>query len=215
MAVIKVVDVLDQAAYMLTDESAVRWPKETLLEWFNEAQRAVVLRRPDSLAVNEPFSCAAGAKQILPAVGIRLIDIIRVIGGSGITKVDKSQLDAHVRDWYTHAETAALEHFVYDERDPKTFYLYPPAIATTSIEIVYSKSPDVIVIADFVNDTQVISVDDVFANALQEYILYKAWMKDAEHAGNQDRANGHFNQFRVAIGEKTQADAMMAPTTNG
>ena len=147
MAVIKVVDVLDQAAYMLTDESAVRWPKPTLLKWFNEAQRAVVLRRPDSLAVNEPFVCAAGARQVLPAAGIRLIDIVRVIGGSGVTKVDKSQLDAHVRDWYTHTETAAIEHFVYDERDPKNFYLYPPALAATSIEIIYSKSPDVVAIS--------------------------------------------------------------------
>ena len=211
MPVIKVVDVINQTAYMLTDESAVRWPKPTLLGWFNEAQRAVVLRRPDSLAVNEPFSCQGGSRQDMPAEGIRLIDIVRVIGGSGITKVDKSQLDAHIRDWYTQAESADIEHFVYDERDPKRFYLYPPAAVGTTIEIIYSKSPDVVSIADFNTDTQVISVDDVFANALQEYILYKAWMKDAEHAGNSNRANGHFNQFMVAIGDKTRADTAMAP----
>ena len=212
MSVVKVVDVINQAAYMLTDPGAVRWTKPTLLKWFNEAQRAVVLRRPDSLAINETFSCVDGAKQVLPAIGIRLIDVVRVVGGSAITNVDRTLIDSHIRDWYSLTPSAALEHYIYDERDPKTFYVYPPATAGTDIEIIYSKSPDEVVIANFDTDTQVISVDDVFANALQEYILYKAWTKDAEHAGNQNRANSHFNQFRVAIGEKTQADAMMAPT---
>ena len=211
MSVIKVVDVIDQAAYMLTDEGSVRWTKPTLLKWFNEAQRAVVLRRPDSLAINESFACIAGPKQVLPAIGIRLIDVVRVVGGAAITNVSRSLIDSHIRDWYSLPESAAIEHYVYDERDPKTFYVYPPAVVGTLIEIIYSKSPDEIVIADFDTDTQVIAVDDVFANALQEYILYKAWTKDAEHAGNLTRASNHFNQFRVAIGEKTQADAMMAP----
>ena len=57
-----------------------------------------------------------------------------------------------------------------------------------------------------------ISIDPVYANALEEYIVYKAWMKDAEHAGNMNRANAHYQQFLKAIGDITQADTAMAPT---
>lgn len=211
MSTIKVVDVLAQATYMLTDAGAVRWPNDNLLTWFNEAQLALVARRPDSLATNESFVCVAGAKQTLPATALRLIDIIRTVGGSAITKVARTLLDSHIRDWYTRPESAVIEHYVYDDRDPKHFYLYPPALVSTPIEIIYSTAPAAVVIANFATDTQVIDVDDTFANALQEYILYKAWMKDAEHAGNVNRASLHYQQFLQAIGDITQADTAMAP----
>ena len=211
MATIKVVDVLKDASYMLTDPEYTRWPMQTLLTWFNEALAAIVEKRPDALAVNAAFSCEAGPKQKLPAIGLRLIDVIRVIGGNTITNVDRSHIDANIPDWPTFPLTAELEHYIYDERDPKTFYTYPPAELDTSIEIIYSKAPDIITITDFKADQQVMALDDIYANAIQDYILYKAWMKDAEHAGNTARAMGHFNQFRVGIGDKTQADSVMAP----
>ena len=212
MSVIKVVDVLKDTSYMLTDEGAVRWSKSILLNWFNEAQSALVVRRPDSLAANESFSCGAGTKQNLPAIGLRLIDITRVMGGGAITRVSRARIDSHISDWHALPETSDIHHYIYDDRDPKIFYTYPPATAGTSIEIIYSKAPEKIVISDFSTDTQVLSVDDIYANAIQEYILYKAWMKDAETAGNTGRAQAHFTQFRNAIGDKSEADAMMSPT---
>ncbi|MCA9340014.1 MAG: hypothetical protein KDA17_03840 [Candidatus Saccharibacteria bacterium] len=211
MPSIKVVSVISVVADMLTDEWNVRWPKKTLLRWFNEAQRALVARRPDALVVNEPFGCASGPKQALPAKRIRLADVYRNIGGSAITRIDRSVIDAHMRDWYSHPESAAIQHFVYDERDPKHFYVYPPAEDGAEVELAYTISPDEVEISDFTADSQTIAVDDVYANALQEYMLYKAWMKDADFAGNSARAQSHFNQFRLAIGDITQADTIMVP----
>ena len=211
MATIKVIDVINQAAYMLTDEGSVRWTKLKLLDWFNEAQRALVARRPDSLAVNEEFSCAVGVKQRIPDIGIRLLEVTRNANGKSITQVSKSLLDSHVPDWAAETPSANIQHYVFDPRDPKTFYVYPPATVDADIEIIYSKSPATVAIANFDTDQTMIEVDDVWANALQEYMLHRAWTKDSESTGNMDRASQHLQNFRFMIGEITEADAAITP----
>ena len=221
MGTVKVTEVVGQAAYMLTDEGNVRWTKQKLLTWFNEAQRALVSRRPDTLAVNESFKCAAGVKQQIPDIGVQLIDIERNTNGKNITQVEKRLLDNHVPDWAAEDQSVTAQHFMFDPRYPKIFYLSPPAkeeieaagetpaVPGTELEIVYTKCPDTVAITDeqWNADNTTIEVDDVWANALQEYILHRAWAKDSESAGNQARSNGHFQTFRMMIGDITEADA--------
>lgn len=211
MATIKVVDIIDQTAYMLTDVGAARWTKQKLLDWFNEAQRALVSRRPDSLAVNEVFECVAGVKQRIPDIGIRLIDVVRNTNGKSVTPVSKALLDSHVIDWAAETASTNIQHYIFDARDPKTFYVYPPATIDSELEIIYSKSPDVVEIENFETDDQLIEVDDVWANAMQEYMLHRAWTKDAENVGNMQRATAHLQNFRLAIGDITQADTAITP----
>ncbi len=209
MGTIKVESLIDDAAFMLTDEGNTRWSKDALLGWFNQGQRALVSRRPDTLPVNAEFTCAAGVKQAIPDTGVRLMNVVRNIGGRGISKVEKQFLDYHVPDWYNADQSDRVQHFVFDERDPKTFYVYPPAEDELKLEIVYSKSPAAAAIADIASTN--IEVDDVWANAILEYMLHRAWSKDAEDAGNLARSREHLQNFRIAIGEITEADAATSP----
>ena len=55
MSTVKVVDIIDRAVVVLNDTTNVRWTKSELLLWFNDAQRAVVNRRPDANSVNEDY----------------------------------------------------------------------------------------------------------------------------------------------------------------
>lgn len=203
---INVLDVMVSVSDMLTDEGAQRWSTKKLVGWFNEGQAAIVEKRPDAYTVNESFSCAAGAKQSLPSSGLRLINIVSNGDGDAVTKVDQKIMDAHVRNWRGMTETAAIEHYIYDDRNPKQFYTYPPALDGAALEVIYSAIPPTL------NAEDPISLDDNFANALQEYMLFKAWMKDAEFSGNTNRANSHYQQFLKAIGDISQADTAMAPT---
>ena len=100
----------------------------------------------------------------------------------------------------------------YDPADPKNFYVYPKAASGThSLEIVFSSSPSEIAISNFVTDTSVISVDDVYANCLLDYVLYRSYQKDSEFAGNAQRAMMHYQSFATALGIKTQADSATTP----
>ena len=102
MATTKVVDILDRASIILQDNTNVRFPNDEL-KFFNGAQKEVVLHRPDAKMVNESFSCANGSKQN-PAAALRLIEIVRNVGGRAVTQVDRKILDETLPNWH---ETAA------------------------------------------------------------------------------------------------------------
>ena len=65
--------------------------------------------------------------------------------------------------------------------------------------------------SNFSTDTQVISVDDVYANCILDYVLYRSYQKDSEFAGNPQRAMMHYQSFANALGVKTQADVATTP----
>ena len=123
MATTKVVDILDRAAIILQDNTNVRFPNSELLKFFNDAQKEVVLHRPDAKMVNTTYSCIDGSKQTLPSAGLRLIEVVRNVGGRAVTQVQKRILDETLPNWHeTTAGTNKIEHFVYDPADPKNFY---------------------------------------------------------------------------------------------
>ena len=213
MATTKVVDILDRAGIILQDNTNVRFPNEELLKFFNDAQKEVVLHRPDAKMVNTTFDCVTGSKQTLPSAALRLIEVIRNVDGRAVTQVQRRILDETLPNWHeSTAGTNKIERFVYDPADPKNFYVYPKAIsATHSLEIVYSSSPSEIAISNFSTDTTVISIDDVYSNCLLDYVLYRSYQKDSEFAGNAQRAMMHYQSFANALGIKTQADAATTP----
>lgn len=212
MATTKIVDVINRASIILQDGSHVRYPEAELLKFFNDAQREVVLHRPDAKMVTADYDCVAGSKQTLPATGLRLIDVVRNKDGRAITQVDRKILDETLPNWHeTAASSNKIEHYVYDPAAPKVFYLYPKATADFDIEIVYSEAPADITISNFATDTQVISVDDVYAGPLLDFVLMRAYQKDSEYAGNSQRAQMHYQSFQTSLGMKIQIDTALNP----
>lgn len=209
MATTKAVDLINRVAVTLQDPTFVRWPQQELLNYLNDAQRQVVLFRPDAKAVNAAFSCVNSAKQTIPAAGLRLISVLRNASGRAITKVDRSVLDVQLPNWYEEAVGAdGVKHYLYDPADPKTFYVFPKPAANHSIELVYSTAPTDIVVSNFTTDTQVIGIDDIYANAIMDYMMYRAYQKDSEFA-NLNRAGVYFQAFAQALGIKTQTDGAL------
>jgi hypothetical protein len=205
---------LGRASIILQDSTNVRFPNDELLKFFNDAQKEVVLHRPDANMQNvNDFTCVAGSKQTIPTTGLRLVDVVRNVGGRAITQVDRKILDETLPNWHetTADGTRKIEHFIFDPADPKHFYVYPKATTAFQLEIVFSAAPSDISISNFNTDTTTISVDDVYANSLLDYILYRAYQKDSEFAGNAQRSMMHYQGFTNALGVKTQVDAAVTP----
>ena len=99
--------------------------------------------------------------------------------------------------------------FVLD--DPRNFYVYPGIASGQNafIEIVFSNSP-----TDLANTSATISVDDIYANAIIDFVLYRAYMKDAEYAGNAQRAQNHYQLFTASIGQGGQAQTLLDPNND-
>ena len=199
-------NILDRATIILQDESNVRWPRAELLKWLNDSQREIVLQRPDALAQNDTITLAAGTKQSMPATTIQLLDVVRNINGRAIRVVSREIMDAQQPDWHTQTQSSAIKHFMFDVRDPKHFYVYPPAVVGTQVEAIYSTAP-----TDCATEAASLALNDVYANAMVDYVLYRAYLKDADYAGNAQRATAHYTTFMQSIGAKTQVDTAMNP----
>lgn len=212
MAIVTSNEILTRVNKLLNDPGYTRWPKDELLNYLNDAQRAIVLRRPDSYTADiDNFVCVEGTKQSLPADALKLIDVTRNESGKAIRgPYNRQVLDDNYDTWYAGKTAQEVELYIYDERNPKTFYVYPGVVAGINLTLVYSKAPPAIDATG--NDAgEVIALDDVYVNAIIEWVLYRSYMKDAEYAANPNKSQMHMNAFKSQLGEKSQADvAMMA-----
>jgi hypothetical protein len=202
----------------LQDTTSVRWPVAELVRYLNDGQREVVLYRPDSMVTNATVTLTAGAKQALPSNGSKLIDVIRNSAGNkrSVRMTARNILDTQTPSWYNLTGVTEILHYMYDPRDPKVFYVYPPAASTgASVDLVYSASPsDITEPADgavFSAVTGNISLPDIYANILADYIMYRAYTKDTEYAGNAARAQAHYAAFQAALSTEMNGTTGVAP----
>lgn len=213
--------VIRRCVETLQDPTSIRWPVAELVRYLNDGQREVALYRPDSMGTSATMTCVVGTKQSLPAKGAKLIEVVRNVTGTkkAVRLTNREILDAQTPGWHNLAGVGEVLHYMYDPRDPRVFYVYPPATASAQLEIVYSAYPtDVAEPADASLYTAVtgnISLPDIHANALQDYILYRAYTKDSEYAGNAARAQAHYAAFANALGVEIKATVAVGPNPVG
>ena len=207
-------EIIDRARVVLNDSDGVRWLDSEFFKWINDAQRVIALVRPDSVVANTTMTLVAGTKQTLPADGLRLLDVVRNItlsgaGARAVRHVDRDVLDTQNPEWHTETGVQTVKNYVYDNRDPKTFYVYPPALGTSKLEVIYSKNP-----TDVTTLASALAVADIYADPLLNYVLYRAYSKDAEFAQNGNLAASYLGTFNMMLGIKTSKDAAFSPDLN-
>lgn len=208
--------ILEQVTDILQDKTNIRWTVPELIRSLNDGQRAIVLLRPDASAVNTPHQLVVGSRQRIPDNGLRLLDVTRNMGANGalagraIRIVQREVLDSQLPDWHTQTSNV-VRHYMLDNRDPKRFYVYPavPPNASVFVELVYSSNP-----RDVASDTDVIAIDDIYAPALVNYVVFRSYSKDAEYTADGNAATLHYQAFTKLLGDKTSVDGMMAPQAN-
>lgn len=215
MGTIAAQDVINKAQIILQDTTGIRWPDSTeLLGWLNDGQREVLILKPNAYVKNVSMQLAAGTKQSIPANGIQLIDLPRNMGSNGATPgrairiVMREILDAQNPDWHTETPNPVIKHFTFTPLDPKHFYVYPPATDNTQVEVVYSAAPENV---SALSDP--ITLDDIYANVLVDYILYRAYSKDSDYAANPERAGASQAAYVGALTGKTKAEVIVNPNT--
>lgn len=208
--------IIRRAVETLQDPTSVRWPISELVRYLNDGQREVVLYRPDSMVTSTTRTLTTGTRQTLPN-GSKLIEVVRNTGGTkrAVRMVNREILDAQTPGWHNLTGATDILHYMYDPRDPTVFYVYPPAATGASVEIVYAAYPtDIVEPADGSLYTAVagnISLPDIYGNVIQDYILYRAYSKDSEYAGNAQRAQAHYAAFANALGIEIKATVAVAP----
>lgn len=222
MATVKVVDLILRARTILQDTTSVRWALSELQLWLNDSYRETLNARPDSNTLTGTFTCVAGPRQVLTtgfANATRLVAIVRNVAATSnkysVHLTDRRVLDGQSRGWYTETSSVSVEQYMFDARQPKEFMVYPPATTLAQLEVLYAQvpTPHALTNEQLANSAtaEVIRIDDTFANALLDYMLYRAYTKDSDQQGNAARAIAHFQAFQNSLGVSAQVNAASQP----
>ncbi|MFI7783586.1 hypothetical protein EN46_07370 [Citrobacter amalonaticus] len=202
-----VAEIIGRVNTQLTDTLMLRWPLTELCDYYNDAVRAVILARPDAGASVETLKCVPGSRQSLPAGALRLIDVIRLTDGNALLPVPRDVLDHDYPDW--HNVSGVPERYVYSEITPRIFYLFPAPDESVSIDAVICRIPDAITISSMEDKTEV-QTDEAYVNPLVDWILFRAFSKDAAGGANAAQAMQHYQAFADQMGIKQNADKFLS-----
>ena len=215
-------NIIDRARLTLQDSSGVRWTDAELLIYINDAQREIVNFRPEATATHSNVQLSTGTEQTLPSGGLRLIKVTRNMSGTAsdatgaksIRIVEEDLLNSIEPDWHDPTVTGSSAHgsiiknYLFDPDDPKKFYVYPGVASGSNayVELIYSKLP-----TDLSSVSSTIDLEDTYGNAILNFVLYRAYLKDAEFAGNQQRTATHYQLFIGSISGGGNAEAILDP----
>lgn len=193
--------IIDRASLALQDTDNVRWKRPELLGYLNAGQRETVVRKPTAWVRRSNMTLAVGTLQGLPVTDdagvvdpILLIDVPSNACGRAVRPIARALLDAYNADWRTAPQTRIVQHFMLDPQDPKRFLVYPPNDGTGCLELVYSATPPAIS-----TETALITLDDIYQDALLDYVLYRGYSKDAEYAADPGRAAARYAAFAASL----------------
>lgn len=206
---------LNDIGVSLQDDTGVIWGDDVKKTFVNEAILMIANLRPDSSSCVVDFPIISGsAKQTIPDDGFIFLEATRNIGGAArpIKQIDRGHLDNTVPSWSVPADgVSGIEIAMFDQRIPKSFYIYPvPLIGTSlTIELMYGKTP-----ATFTGIESSLPIDDIWLTPIKEFVLYRAFGMNSKRM-NIARAASHLNAFYNALNIKAQNDTILARLQEG
>jgi hypothetical protein len=219
---IKVVDLLAQAQILLLDTAGTRWALTELQGWLNSGYRAIVDIRPDANTPVGTVTCIAGIRQDVASTfanAIELVEVIRNVAATSnnnmVIQIDRHSLDDQRRTWPNDPASVNIENYIYDPRTPTQFLVYPPALNTAQLEVVYNAipTPHTLTLVQLQNTStsETIRLIDSYANPLLDFVMYRAFTKDSDNPANARRAADHYQAFKDAMGLKAGGDKSVQP----
>lgn len=210
--------ILQNVNFVLDDPNNTKFSLTQKIAAINSALQALVSYRPDAASYTTMMLLVAGTRQTLPSDGVRLLKVIRNRGQSGLSdagrairKADMLVQDALIPDWHETTGQTVVDEYFYDSITPKDFYVYPPAPVSPVIGVDISY---VRVLPTITAGTDTLPVDDYFAPAIQEWMLYSLWCGDDQNP-NYAVASSHQSTFFQLLQIKAASDGAVNPKSKG
>lgn len=154
------------------------------------------------------------------------VSLNNLVPGNAVRESSRLALDSELPTWHVHAPGSPnreVSHFTSDLFDPLGFYVYPAVnrviasgYSTTNfnvrLELVYAAVPSELKVAGvwdstgstFVgataDDLEAHGIGDHYAPTILDWVMYRAYSKDTNYAGNFGRAVAHLQAFSSSLG---------------
>lgn len=199
----------------LRDVNNDSWPEETIYLSILEAEKVVVIFRPDAAATDAELTCVAGIKQSIAALDPAPNRLMAVkynrtgnVDGRGVRPVAVGDLDAISPNWRAASGATTIREYMHDVREPLVFYVNPPAALGAKLQVSYSAIPAPYGTVDADTET---TVSDLYEPMLFEWAMYRLFGHDVEGSVNISRSQQHLQTFERMLGVKVEADMLVSP----
>lgn len=193
---------------MVADPDADWFSDADWLRMLNQAERYILLLRPELHASREEFTVAEGIAQVLPAEATALLDIYTNVASGRRARQCSRALLENLNDFWP-AGTAAVDvkHWTADPRSKLRFDVFPPNDGTGEINILMGTVP-----AALTATSQAIHLNDTYETPLQYLMLAYAYAVNTE---KQDLTKSTSYESRAGsiLGVNAQTTAALAPKT--
>lgn len=194
-------EIITAVRRLLIDEGVTpQYANSYILDLINEATPAILSLKPTAHTTTESKDLNSGVRQTLPAGAIYLHDVIANSNSAVvIRRIEESQLDIFQSNWRSVSFTTNVEHYMYDETDPRAFLVYPPNNGSGSVQLRVTKIPSKIV-----DENDTMTLPDDFKPAYIYYVMYRIMDGDSDEINNENRADRFYTRFAEALGVKIQ-----------
>ncbi|MDB6179002.1 hypothetical protein PAF17_16035 [Paracoccus sp. Z330] len=202
--------VMKRANTILQDVGAVRWTAPELRDWLNEAQRAIVLAKPNALSGSVTLTLASGTKQTIPAQYTVLSRVVRNVGNGNRavrTMARREILDSQIPGWHDTATlpfAASVQYVWQDPMSPREFYVVPGNDGNGEVEALVGRNPTDIPLApggglDIDDYTTTSEFEDIYQGILLDFVLFRAFSKDGDAPDAAAQAGSHLTLATNAL----------------
>ncbi|MCH6954911.1 hypothetical protein BED22_23700, partial [Escherichia coli] len=133
--------------------------------------------------------------------------VICLSDGSAIKPQSREVLDAQYPDW--HMLRGKPECFISSDLAPRVFWLFPAPEEAVSVEAVVSRIPEAVYVLTQDDDTPV-PLEEAYVNPLVDWMLFRAFSKDAAGGAESGLAAQHYQSFVEQLGIKQGADSTLS-----
>jgi hypothetical protein len=216
---IPVQDIINRVLDLLLDydrgNDEARWTDAELIRWINDSRLAIITRKPSACAKIATIPLVQGTQQSIPADGVQFLDGICNMGTSGtapgrtLRRTDRQNIDDDDLYWHKATPKAEISQFTFDDRTPKDFFVWPPAVTGTQIKISYAAIPTAVTAL-----TDSLDLGLEYMDAVVNYIAYRAKSKDSQYA-NAGEAASFYGLFGESLGLQAQTSSAASPNQPG
>lgn len=203
-------EVIVESRRILQDiNEPVRYSDDLLLGFANQALKRMAIIRPDLFSYIGEIPTVAGTTiQTAPADSLRIIEILYVKDGDGVTEVNRNMLDETYPMWMNDP-AADCVNWMRHVRNPNRFFIYPKAPVGQILIGEYAQAP-----RDYTALETIELLSDAYFPVVIDGTVYLAESIDNEHV-NSNRAQLFQQSFTQALGAGMQARALTDDDTSG
>lgn len=199
-------EIISRARSILLDPDAVAHSDAKLLAVLNQAERKVLLVRPELFTTRAAFSVAAGISQSLPATATALLDVYgNTVSKRRATLVSRSILESLNTFWPAANQAVDVQHWTHDPRVKTRFDVYPPNTGGGSLDVLMGVLPTAIA-----STATAINIGDLYETPLLYYLLAEVYSENTVR-GDTVKAANFESRANTLLGVNAQSGVALAP----